>query len=203
MTLTLRSSLTSPFGRKVRMAARVVGTELDIVHADTRDPADQLRALNPLGKIPALVLADGTVLYDSRVIVDFLDATNGGGLFPADPLARARAQTNVALFDGIADAALLVVYEARWRGEAQASNEWLAHQRGKIERGLRAAEGLVSRLTALDGAAISLVAALGYLDWRRPVEWREDYPGVAAWLGDMNDRHPAVAETAPVPETTP
>lgn len=195
--MLLRSTLTSPFGRKVRMAAAVLGLgdAITIEPADTLDEADTLRAQNPLGKIPALILADGTVLYDSRTIVEFLDATAGPLLYPAEPLARARTQTAVALCDGVTDAALLLVYESRFRHNGAMSERWVAHQRGKLARGLTAATALADGLERLDAAAISLVAALGYLDWRHGGRWRTDYPRLAAWLEAIAAREPAVRDT--------
>jgi glutathione S-transferase len=89
--LTLRSSPTSPFVRKVRIAASVLGLDREIMlePADTMSPSDSVRQQNPLGKIPALMLEDGTVLFDSRVILDYLDHRAGGGrIIPTDASAR-------------------------------------------------------------------------------------------------------------------
>ena len=110
--LTLRTSLASPFGRKVRIAVALLGLEgrIAIVPADTGDPADSLRMQNPLGKIPALIAEDGEAIFDSRVIVEYLDGLAGGGrLIPIDFAARIAALTLQALADGIGDAALLQV----------------------------------------------------------------------------------------------
>src|ERR1700758_601087 len=105
--MILRSALASPFVRKVRCAAAFLGLEGDIKlePADTADPSDSVRRQNPLGKIPALILDDGTVLYDSRVILEYLDHRAGGGrIVPAGP-ARFDALPRQALADGIMDAA--------------------------------------------------------------------------------------------------
>ncbi|HEV7286859.1 MAG TPA: glutathione S-transferase N-terminal domain-containing protein, partial [Kaistia sp.] len=110
--LVLRSSPASPFGRKVKIAAHHLGLmdRIDIVAADTADPNEVLRQQNPLGKIPALILEDGTVLYDSRVIVEYLDHLAGGAkIIPADASTRYPVLAAQALADGIADAALLQV----------------------------------------------------------------------------------------------
>jgi len=204
--MTLRSTLTSPFGRKVRMAAAVLGLSgnIDLIPADTRDADDDLRLQNPLGKIPCLMLADGTILYDSRVILEFLDGLTGGGqLVPRAGLARFRALTRATLADGIADAALLMVYEGRFRDEGQpVSRSWLAHQRGKIERGLTGLAADLPDTQVTDGVSISLACALGYLDWREPVAWREPFPAVADWLDRFAAAEPAFAATAR-PEGTP
>src|SRR3569623_209347 len=138
-TWVLRSTLTSPFGRKVRMAAAVLGLSgrYRLEPADTLDEADTLRQQNPLGKLPCLLLADGTALYDSRVIIEFLQEQAGtDGLVPRSGLARYTALTRAVLADGVTDAALLMVYEGRFRAPATHSARWLAHQRGKIVRAL-------------------------------------------------------------------
>ncbi len=100
--MILRSVPASPFGRKVKIAADLLGLhdEIEVVFADTSDPGDSLREQNPLGKIPVLILADGTKLYDSRVIVEYLDAQAGGyRLIPVEPAARWRVLTAAALAD--------------------------------------------------------------------------------------------------------
>src|SRR6478752_6603320 len=139
--LVLRSSPASPFGRKVKMAAIELGLmeRIEIVVADTNDPSEPLRQQNPLGKIPTLVLEDGTTLFDSRVILDYLDHLAGGRLIPGgqERFLQLRLQ---ALADGICDAALLQVYEGRFRPEEGRNANWLAHQEGKITRGLAALE---------------------------------------------------------------
>lgn len=202
--MVLRSTLTSPFGRKARMAATVLGLDrlIDVVPADTLDAADTLRRHNPLGKMPCLLLADGTVLYDSRVILDYLDALAGGGrLLPPGGVARYRALTRATLADGVADAALLMVYEGRFRTPEQASATWLDHQRGKIERALAALGEAPPDPGVTDAVSISLACALGYLDWRRPVEWRRPFARLAAWLDRFAAAEPAFAATAIPPET--
>ena len=196
----LRSTVTSPFGRKVRMAAQVLGlsARITLEPADTLDEADTLRTQNPLGKMPCLLLADGSALYDSRVIVEFLQEVAGGEtLLPARGLARFQALTRATLADGIADAALLMVYEGRFRAAEARSERWLAHQRGKVERGLAAFERAPPAPGKTDIVAIGLSCALGYLDWRKPVEWRAHHPALTAWLDDFARREPAFARTAP------
>src|ERR1700689_4471218 len=106
--MILRSSPPSPFGRKVEIAASIVGLakEIDVVAADTGDPNEILRQQNPLGKIPVLILEDGTAIFDSRVILQYLDGVAGGGrLLPLELDARIRALTCEALADGVSDAA--------------------------------------------------------------------------------------------------
>ena len=105
--LVLRSAAASPFARKVRIAAALLELEdrIEISAADTNNPEDPLRLQNPLGKIPALVLESGETIFDSAVIVEYLDWLAGGGkIIPSDPKARFRSLTQESLADGIADA---------------------------------------------------------------------------------------------------
>lgn len=199
MTLTLRSTLTSPYGRKVRMACEVLGLAdtITVVPADTLDESDPLRLDNPLGKMPCLILEDGSALYDSRVILEYLDHLAGGGrLIPADPATRFRALTRAALADGITDAALLMVYEGRFREPEQRSERWLAHQRGKVLRALAAFAADPPDPARTDIVSISLSCALGYLDWRTPLDWRRAEPSLADWLAAFAEHEPAFARTA-------
>ncbi|MFA6205112.1 MAG: glutathione S-transferase N-terminal domain-containing protein, partial [Methylocystis sp.] len=119
--LILRYSPASPYARKIRIAAELLGLSerIEIAAADAADPADSLRLQNPLGKIPTLVLEDGSALYDSRVIAEYLDHLAGGGrIIPTEPTARFAALRLQALGDGINDAALLIRYETFNRPEA-------------------------------------------------------------------------------------
>jgi glutathione S-transferase len=194
----LRSTTTSPFGRKVRMAAEVLGLmpRIVVVPADTLDDNDTLRTQNPLGKLPCLLLADGSVLYDSRVIVEFLQELTGTDrLLPRHGMARYRTLTQAALADGITEAALLIVYESRFREAIAHSPRWLAHQQGKIARALAAFEAAPPDPAVTDIVSIGLCCALGYLDWRRPVEWRQSHPRLATWLVAFTQHEPAVVQT--------
>lgn len=195
---TLRSTLTSPFGRKVRIAIDVLGLadRINIEPADTRDEGDTLREQNPLGKMPCLLMSDGTALYDSRVIMEYLDGWTGKRtLFPTDVDLRASALTKATLADGIADAALLMVYEHRFRTSEQASEIWLTHQRGKVERGLAAMSLDLPDPKITDVVSIGLACALGYLDWRKPVEWRSRFPELVGWLDRFSEAEPAFNRT--------
>ena len=140
--LKLRSGAPSPFGRKVKIAAALLGIEIEVIATDTNNPDDPLRKDNPLGKIPALIREDGRCVYDSRVILEFLDLQAGGGkIIPQEPEARIAALTLQALADGIMDAALLQVYEGRWRAPEHHDRKWLDHHAGKVDRGLAVLEG--------------------------------------------------------------
>ena len=193
----LRTTPTSPYGRKVRIAARVLGLDdrIETVPANTLDDGDDLRDQNPLGKMPCLLVWD-TVLFDSRVILEFLDAVAGGGrLIPAAGMDRFRTLTQATLADGVADAALLMVYEARFRSDTSHSDRWMAHQLGKVARGLDALQAAPPDPAVTDAAAISLACMLSYLDWRQPVEWRAHWTGLVQWLDAFAAAEPAFAET--------
>ncbi len=139
--MMLRSTATSPFGRKVKIAAIHLGLmqRMTVEPADPLDADDPVRAENPLGKMPVMSLDDGRRLYDSRVILEYLDHLAGGGrLLPRDVDDRLAALTQQALGDGIMDAGILIVYEGRYRPEAIRHEPWLDYQRGKVERGIAA-----------------------------------------------------------------
>jgi glutathione S-transferase len=194
----LRSTLTSPFGRKVRMAAEVLGLagHITIEPGDPLDAKDTLRVQNPLGKLPCLVLADGTAIYDSGVIIEFLqDIAGGDMLLPPSGMPRIQALTRATLADGIIEAALLVVYESRFRDPGTQSERWLTHQRGKIVRALDAFEAAPPDPAKIDIVSIGLSCALGYLDWRKPVDWRPGHPNLAAWLAAFAKNEPSFERT--------
>ncbi|MBR3192418.1 glutathione S-transferase [Bosea sp. (in: a-proteobacteria)] len=195
--LILRSSPTSPFGRKVRLAIAELGLEerIEVVPADTNDPAESLRRQNPLGKVPTLVLEDGSTLFDSRVIAEYLDHLIGGGrLFPSGEgrFAQLRLQ---ALADGICDAGLLQVYEVRLRAPEMRSPVWTENQAGKIARALAALEAAPPAYDRPRIGEIALACALGYLDLRFDGAWRADHPALVAWLDGFADKVPAFEAT--------
>ena len=170
-------------------------TELEITAADTGDPGDSLRAQNPLGKIPALLLEDGATLYDSPVILEYLDWLAGGGkIIPAAP-ARFAVLTLQALADGIMDAAVLQVYETRFRAPELHVGKWLDHQAGKVERALGRLEEAPPEAGAQHVGAIALACALGYLDLRFAGRWRDGHPRLVGWLNAFAAGLPAFEET--------
>ncbi len=197
----LRTSPASPFGRKVRIAADVAGLadRIRIEAADTNDANDALRRQNPLGKIPTLLLDDGEPLYDSRVIVEYLnEAAAAPVLIPPGP-GRLAVLRHQALADGLLDACILQIYEGRYRTPELRGEHWLAHQRGKMDRAL-------AHLAAHHAAAgsgvphigeITQACALGYLDLRFTGAWRAAHPALESWLQDFAARVPAYALTAP------
>ncbi len=195
--MILRSSPPSPFGRKVKIAAALTGLKdkIEVVLADTSDPTDVLRSQNPLGKIPVLILEDGTVLYDSRVIVEYFDWLAGGDvLIPAEPSARFTTLTRAALTDGILDAAILLRYEDVFRAPEQREPKWMAYQAEKIARALAAFEA-APPTGRRDVAHIGLACALGYLDLRFGGRWRETHKSLVAWLDAFEAEVQAFAAT--------
>jgi glutathione S-transferase len=197
-TFLLRTSLTSPFGRKVRIAAAALSLSdrVMLMPADPLDENDTLRQQNPLGKMPCLVRADGSTIYDSGVIIEFLqDVVGSDRLLPARGDARFPALTASQLADGILDASILVVYDSRFRPGQPPAERWLAHQRGKIMRGLAAFEKAPPDPEKTDIVSIGLACALGYLDWRKQVDWRAAAPGLIDWLIRFSAHEPAFERT--------
>jgi glutathione S-transferase len=197
--MILRSAPPSPFARKVRMAILILGLadRIDIQPVDLNDEADTLRKQNPLGKIPALVLEDGTTFYDSRVIVDYLDHLAGGGkLIPREAQARFAQLRLQALCDGLLDAGVLMVYEQRYRPADMQVQSWVDRQSGKMARGLAALEQEPPPVEALIGQ-ITLACVLGYGDLRFAGAWRKDHPRLVAWLDAFAAKVPAFAATHP------
>jgi glutathione S-transferase len=202
--MILRSSPSSPFGRKVRLAVALLGFdgEVKVEQTDTTDPSDSVRRQNPLGKIPVLIAEDGIAYYDSRVILEYLDVRAGGGkIVPRDPKERLAALRLQALCDGLLDASILTIYESRWRKPETHEPKWLEHQAGKVARTLATLEAAPPALEATQAlpnvGQITLACALGYRDFRFGGSWRSDHPRLVAWLDSFAARVPAFAATKP------
>ncbi|MCJ2073305.1 glutathione S-transferase [Methylobacterium sp. J-030] len=199
--MKLLYSPASPYARKVLVLAHETGLidriTVTAAAASPTGSAAEVAGHNPLGKIPALVLEDGTALYDSRVICEYLDGhSTGPRLFP-EGAARWDALTRQALADGLLDAALLTRYELVLRPEAQRWDAWEAGQIGKITAALDRFETLAAALPALDIGTVALACALGYLDLRFPdLAWREGRPALAAWFATA-ERRPSMTATVP------
>lgn len=193
----------SPYARKVRIAARELGLddrieEFEVTIAPHK-PNEDFGRRNPLMKVPALETDDGLVLFDSRVICEYLDAQAGGGrLFPAAPAERWKVLRRQALGDGVLDAGLLRRYELVARPEALHWTDWLAGQQKKIDQGLDLAEREVAGWgRALDIGQIAIACALHWLDFRfGGDDWRSRRPALAAWLAEIGKR-PSFAQTMP------
>jgi glutathione S-transferase len=203
LMMILRTSPPSPFGRKVRIAAALLGLadSIEVRETDLNDPADSIRVQNPVGKIPALIGEDGTVYYDSRVIVEYLDHLAGGGqILPRDTQTRFEALRLQALCDGLLDASLLMVYENRYRAPEMHVQSWLDRQADKVARGMAVLEAAPPKLQpAIDAlpnvGQITLACLLGYRDLRFAGTWRKDYPKLVGWLDEFASQVPAFAAT--------
>lgn len=188
----------SPFVRKVLVTLHETGqfnqVEQVMVEASPVTPDPALIAANPVGKIPALVRPDGPTLYDSRVICRFLDARAGGGLYPESRIWDTLVLEATA--DGIMDAAVLIVYEERFRAREMVSMEWIEGQWGKVARALDALETRwMSHLAGrMDMGHIAVACALGYLDFRHDArKWRVGRPALTAWYDGFAKRESMVA----------
>jgi glutathione S-transferase len=197
--MILRSSPASPYARKVRIAISLFGLagKIEVRDTDLNDSADSIRAQNPLGKIPALILEDGTAYYDSRVILEYLDHLAGGGrIIPRESKARFDALRLQALCDGILDACILLVYEGRYRPADKHVQAWIDRQDGKVARGLAALEAAPPKLDPVpDVGQIALACVLGYRDLRFAGSWRKDHPRLLAWHDKFAAQVPAFAQT--------
>ena len=198
--MKLLATTTSPYARKVLMAARERGLIDQITLVLTEVASEALAKENPLNKVPALVLDDGTPLYDSPVICEYLDQLGSAPpLFPPVGPARWQALKQQALADGICDAAVLRMQEGRRPAELRWP-DWIARQTRKIVQGLdelerdKATPPQVPTVSAaLAGSTtigdLSVLSALGYLDFRFPEDdWRAKRPQLAAWYARVSDR---------------
>lgn len=196
---TLRGSFTSPYVRKVRALAIEAGLtdRLRFQETDPWAPGTDLVRDNPLSKVPVLITADGSSLFDSRVICEYLDADAGGTpLFPAAGPARWQALRQQAIADGLLDAAVLRLLEGR-RPEDERSAAWQERQKAAVTRAL---DLLEREAGALDGdvtiGRLAVAVALAYLDFRFGHEnWREGRPELTGWHKLMMMR-PSLVDTA-------
>ncbi len=179
---------TSPYVRKVRIVMAEKKLDYHYVTEDVWAPGSSIRQFNPLGKVPCLVMEGGEAVFDSRVIVEYLDGLSPvGKLIPAKGRERAEVKTWEALADGLMDAAILARLEANWAGRKaeQRSQTWIDVQMAKVDGALQAmARGLGEKAycggTHLSLADIAVGCALGYLDFRYPaIHWRQSHPNLA------------------------
>ena len=196
--MKLMMAAPSPFVRKVRVLLREADMVDDVeeveVVASPSGPSEDLIAANPLGKIPALVRQYGPTLYDSRVICRFLSDQAEGDFYPETRLWE--VLTLEATADGMMDAAVLMVYEARFREEGHQSQAWVDAQWNKVDRALQALENRwISHLSgSVDMGQIALGCALGYLDFRHGERgWRDGRPQLAEWFKAFESRDSMIA----------
>lgn len=201
--MKLLSSTASPYTRKVRIVLAEKKIECEIQPVDVQPVENPVNAHNPLGKIPTLILDDGSALYDSRVIVEFLDGKSPiGRLIPEDLRERVAVRRWEALADGVLDAGLLVRYESL-RDATERSNAWTDKQLARIRRGMAEMAGGLGERAWCHGERYSLAdiavgCCLGWLGFRKPgdVDWHAEYPSLAKHYEKLMAR-PAFAETVP------
>jgi len=203
--MKLIGATSSPYVRKVRIVMAEKRLDYEFVLEDVWAADTTIMQSNPLGKVPCLVMEGGEALFDSRVIVEYLDTLSPvGKLIPTVGRERAEVKTWEALADGVLDAAILARLEANWPGrqKAQRSQAWIDRQLAKVDASLKAmSQGLGEKPFCvgkqLSLADIAMGCALGYLDFRFPdIDWRSDYPN----LGKMQERlmqRPSFADTKP------
>lgn len=203
--MKLIGSPASPYARKVRVVMAEKKLDYQYVIEDVWAPDSTITQSNPLGKVPCLVMEGGEAVFDSRVIVEYLDTLSPvGKLIPVQGRERAEVKTWEALADGLMDAALAARMEVIFKGrtKAQRSQAWIDRQMGKISAVLEAMSTGLADKPYCSGVHFSLSdvavgCALGYLDFRFPqVAWREAYPNLVK-LNDKLLLRPSFVETAP------
>lgn len=200
--MKLIASKTSPYARKVRIVLAEKHIDVEFLEENVWSPETRTSLYNPLTKIPVLLLDDGTPLYDSRVIVEYLDGVNPvSRLIPDNGRERALVRRWEALGDGIADAGIAIFLERKRAAENQ-SADWILRQRGKIEAGIAAAARDLGERKCCHGesmtlADIALGCALFWVAFRLPeIAWRATYPNLAAW-SERIEAIPSFVNTRP------
>lgn len=200
--MKLIGSHTSPFARKVRivLAEKKIEYDFEIESPWTAD--SKIPGINPLGKIPVLILDDGTTLFDSRVIVEYIDnVTPNNKLLPAPNRERTDVKRWEALADGLCDAAVAALLESK-RPVGEKSADWIARQQDKVTRSLefmaeKLGEHAFCNGMHLSMADIAVGTALGYLCFRFPdINWQEAHPNLARLYEKLMQR-PSFADTVP------
>jgi glutathione S-transferase len=200
--MKLYYSATSPFVRKCLVSALELGLERIELLPAAPHPVNRDRALiayNPLGKVPTLIADDGTVLYDSRVICEYLNTLGDGHLLPERSAARWTAYRDQALADGLMEAAVLVRYETFARPESLRWKDWIDGQMDKVTCSLAEIEQRAAILDQrIDLGTIAIGCALGYLDFRfASLGWKNAHPKTAAWFGRFAARESMLATRPP------
>ena len=201
--MKLLGSVPSPYTRKVRIVLAEKKIECEFESVDVNPPENPVNAFNPLGKVPALVMDDGTALFDSRVIAEFLDAVSPlARLIPDENRERVAVRRWEALADGCLDAGLLIRYESL-RPNKERSAAWTAKQTGKLKRGLAMIAAELGERPWCHGdrytlADIAVGCCLGWVEFRKPagIDWRSAYPNLDRYYDRLMER-PAFADTAP------
>lgn len=188
----------SPYSAKVRMAAALAGVPLELVKIETGPQPAELTAVNPLGKIPCMVLDDGLPVYDSRTITQQLNRMSGNALLPRNPAKRLEAEQLEALADGICDCLLTHVYERRMRPAEKVHQPWLDLQWAKVVRALDLLNARPPRFGKKPTAGhIALRACLGYLDLRFAGQWERGRIKLKRWAARFDERFPELRQCLP------
>lgn len=196
----------SPFARKARVLTIELGLEYKVESVDISgvgispvENHDEINTHNPLGMIPVLVLDDGSSLYDSPVICEYLNHLGDGAFFPQDVTARFKALQLQALGDGIMDLAVALRYEEALRPAELQWPEWISHQYQKIERGFATLEKqCASFSTEPTIGEVAVACALGYYDARfTDKQWRNGHPGLTQWFDGNMMRRKSMSSTVP------
>jgi glutathione S-transferase len=204
--MKLIGSIGSPYVRKVRIVMAEKKLDYQFVLEDVWAADTTITDANPLGKVPCLIMDGGEALFDSRVIVEYLDTLSPvGKLIPSSGRERAEVKTWEALADGLLDASILARLEATWPGrkDSERSPAWIARQMGKIDDSLIAMDRALAERSNCVGIHLSLAdiavgAALGYLDFRFPnIDWRGRHPNLGALYERLAQRQSFI-ETVPV-----
>lgn len=202
--MKLIGSLTSPYVRKIRIVLAEKKIDYDLVLDSPWTEGNQVAALNPLGKVPVLLLDDESTLFDSRVIAEYLDTVAPNSrLIPASGRERISVKRWEALADGVMDAAVAAFLESR-RPDGERSPSWIERQRGKIAMALQAMADELGEQPWCHGNGLSLAdiavgSALGYVSFRLgDIRWSERHPNLAHLYEKLMQR-PAFAETVPPP----
>jgi glutathione S-transferase len=195
--MKLIGSLTSPYVCKVRIVLAEKKLDYQFVTEEVWSADTRIHESNPLGKVPCLIMEGHEAVFDSRVIVEYLDTLSPvGKLIPAGGRERAEVKTWEALADGVMDAAILARMEAIWAGRAEGerSQAWIERQLGKIDHALRAMSRGLGDKAFCSGIHMSLSdiavgCALGYLDFRFPqIDWRGPYPNLERLFDKLMQR---------------
>lgn len=188
----------SPYSAKVRMAAAYAGVAIDLAPTKTDEQPAQLIAVNPLGKIPTLILDDGLTIYDSRAITQYLNRVSKNALLPRNPDKRTEAEVLEALADGICDCALSMVYERRMRPEEMVYQPWLDKQWSKITRGLDLLNANPPKLPKkITVGQMALRACLGYLALRFSGKWEKGRGRLVRWAARFDEKFPELKPCVP------
>ncbi len=199
--MKLLASKTSPYARKVRVLLAEKQLAFEFVEENSWSAETTVPRFNPIGKVPVLVLDDGSCLFDSSVIAEYLDPLGAPAFLPPAGMERARVRCDEALGNGITDAGVAIFLE-RKREASRQDPAWIARQRGKVDSGIAALARELGGKAYLRGDTMTLgdvacACALLWVEFRLPeVAWRAQYPALGRWIERLESR-PSFATTRP------